>query len=69
MSNYSSVPILCILLLIFILAHIALFWIQKTRQLRQICRNLIAADLRQRGRNPIPSEIEEILGELEEKEA
>lgn len=64
-----SMLILYILLCICVLAHIALHWIRRARCLQNICRNLIAADMRQHGRNPNPSEIEEVLGELEEKEA
>lgn len=69
MSSCPPLLILYIALSLCVLAHIAIFWIRKARHLRQICRNLIAADLRQQGQNPSPSDVEEVLVELEEKEA
>ena len=69
MSSCPSLLILYIALSLCVLARIALFWIKKARHLRQICRELITADMRQQGRNPSPMDVEEVLGELEEKEA
>ena len=69
MSSCPSLLILYSALSLCALAHIALFWIKKARHLRQICRELINADMRRQGRNPSPVDVEEVLGELEEKEA
>lgn len=62
------VLVLFIALSLCILAHIAIYWIRKTRQMRNVCRKLIADDMSRRGKTPSQSDVEEVLRELEEKE-